>query len=132
MAKIIIHYIKDGKDLLLDSVLKVKIDEDIKFEVKKGFSGECELKSGVHILKYYFTGYGKNDIYGYDEKEINILDKDNFFVYKTPVFLMGKGKFIACESESEFNKKIKFFKILKIIGPIIAFIVVFIICYLYF
>ena len=132
MSRLIIQYIKDGKDLLANSELKVKIDEDAKFEVKKGSKSEIEIESGTHTVKYYFTGYGKSDICGYDEKEIQITSGDNYYVYKTPILLTGKGKLIKCEDEADFNKKIKVSVYLKILAIIITFILAFIACYLYF
>lgn len=131
MPKLIIQYIKDMKDLLSFSTLKVKVDEDIKFEVPKGEKNEIDLKCGKHTIKYYFTGYGKNDICGYDEKELEILDGNNYFVYKTPFTLLGKGRLIRCENELDFNKKIKSSKYLKIVAFILTFIITFIICCLY-
>lgn len=131
MPKLIIHYIRDMKDLLSDSTLKVKVDEDIKFEVLKGETNEISLKCGKHVIKYYFTGYGKNDICGYDEKEIEILDGDNYFVYKTPFTLLGKGRLVNCENEKDFNKKIKAAKYLKILAIVLTVIVTWIICFLY-
>lgn len=124
MGKLNLFY-KKQSSMICGNILKVKIDDEILFEVKEDSIGSIELPNGPHNLKIYFDGLLEGEVYGYLDTNIDI-NGEEFYVYKAPKVRGGKAKFEKCNVTSieEFKKYVsqsnKNYKMLWIVFAILV------------
>jgi hypothetical protein len=112
MARLHIYYNSPiGMDSLFKPYLKVKIDDEITFQIDKYKEAVIDLDNGTHSIKMYIPYM--MDAAGFVSETLDIQDEDSFYYYKGPAISFGKGKLIKVSSSSEFPKiklksKIKF------------------------
>ena len=123
MGKLYLFY-KRHNSAYLGEVLKVKIDDNITAEVKKNTIFELELADGTHNVKMYFQGWGKDELVGYIDKNIEIIG-DTYYIYEGPATIVGKGKLNQKNSKSPeaFKKYAEKSNNIYIILGIILFII---------
>lgn len=128
MGKLRIYYIKHN-DLLVGDILKLKIDENIKTEIKKDEFKEFDIEDGSHNIKMYFEGFSADEMHGYIDQNIEIQGDNNYYIYQAPKVLNGKAKFEKKDFNndkdfSEFvqksNKKYKTIGIILLILLVLA------------
>lgn len=122
MGKLKIYY-KKQNNMSIGEVLKIKIDESIKAEIKSNEFVEFDLEDREHNIKMYFEGFTEAEIYGYIDQNIEIQG-NNYYIYTAPRTPKGKVKFEKKEfnSDEDFvkfvkqtNKKYKIFTIILLI-----------------
>lgn len=127
MGKLYLFYSKHNSSQLGD-ILKVKIDDQIIFEVKENEFYEQELTDSQHNIKMYYEGWTSDQLVGYIDQTIDVVG-DTYYMYKPPMTLSGKGKLICKKynTSDDFKKYVKnsnkLHKIWVVILIILAFLV---------
>lgn len=127
MAKFYLYYNHNSDTQVVD-ILKVKIDNEATYEIKKLETLEVELPNGTHNVKMYAQGWGKDDLVGFIDTDIEV-NSDVFYVYKAPMFINGKGTLTKTNytSKEEFDKhnsnSSTIYKVLIALGIIVYFII---------
>ncbi len=125
MAKVYLNY-KNSDSTLIGDVLKVKIDESFTTEINKNNTCEFDLALGTHNFKMYYQGWTENDMVGYLDENVNIVN-DTYLIYQSPKTIYGKGKLInkPFKSKEEFDKYLsKKRMVATIIGVILLVIAI--------
>lgn len=128
MGKLYLYY-KNQNDSQLGDMLKIKIDDTIKTEVKKNEICELEMADGRHNAKMYFQGWSSDELAGYIDEDIDIAG-NSYYVYHAPIIIYNKGKLEKKNLDSPeafrkyVTKKNKIYKMLGVILFIIALLVV--------